>query len=707
MKFSWLLIVLFFCSQLLFSQNFADKGYYLIDSLVIDELSTDDKKLIDSCLSIYHNTSDETTKINSLTFLSEEMIHDDWIKYQKIQFKLIEKALNKKQTPSAKHNLLIQKAEALNNIGYNYKSIGNLSLALDYYNQSLKIEEEIEHKNGEASTLNNIGSVYQIKGEVEKALKYFNKAIKISIDNNNKEGIDLSYINIGHIYQSQGKINDALKCYNKSLKIQEEIGNLLGMGYSLNNIGFIYQSQEEYPEALSYHQKSLKIREKIGVKSDIAQSLVNIGSIYELTKEYDTALKYFNKSLKIQKKIGDKNGYAISLNHIGYINDQIGNNKLALEYYQQCLQIFNKIGHKKTIGNICYNIGAIYHEEGDYPLALSYTTKSLKLNREIGYPEYIKRSANLLSQIYEKQGKGLQALEMHKLFINMRDSINNIKTQKITIKHNLQYEFDKKEALAKVEHEKELVLTAAEKKQQKMITLGVSIGLILIVVFSVIIVNRLRISNTQKLIIEQKNAENELLLGEIHHRVKNNLQVISSLLGLQERNMDDVSAKAAILEGKERVKSMGLIHKMLYQNDNYSGVEMDGYVQKLVTGLLDSFGMGESKIQLDIDFSKLKLDVDTAIPMGLIINELVINALKYAYNNTEEPALKLKLKKQNNDLVLEIADNGKGKIVDLDSSNSFGMKLVKSLSRQLGGKLLITENNGLNIQINITDYKLV
>ena len=198
-----------------------------------------------------------------------------------------------------------------------------------------------------------------------------------------------------------------------------------------------------------------------------------------------------------------------------------------------------------------------------------------------------------------------------------------------------------------------------------------------------------------------------MLLGEIHHRVKNNLQVISSLLSLQERSIDDVSAKAAILEGKERVKSMGLIHKMLYQNDNYAGVEMDDYAQQLISSLLDSFGMNGSKIKLDINFSKLKLDVDTAIPVGLIINELVINSLKYAYDKTASPQLKVNLTETSAELLLEVADNGSGSANALINSKSFGMKLIKSLSRQLGGSLSITENEGISIKINITDYKLV
>jgi len=209
------------------------------------------------------------------------------------------------------------------------------------------------------------------------------------------------------------------------------------------------------------------------------------------------------------------------------------------------------------------------------------------------------------------------------------------------------------------------------------------------------------------MLIEEKNTENELLLGEIHHRVKNNLQVISSLLSLQERNITDKTAKAAILEGKERVQSMGLIHKLLYQENNFAGIDMNDYVQKLVDGLLDSFGVSKEEMELDIDFSKIELDVDTAVPIGLMINELVINSLKYAFEGTEKPKLTVKIEEKNQQLILQVEDNGNGDVESILKAKSFGMKLIRSLSRQINGVLEIEKHIGLCFKISINDYKKV
>ena len=206
--------------------------------------------------------------------------------------------------------------------------------------------------------------------------------------------------------------------------------------------------------------------------------------------------------------------------------------------------------------------------------------------------------------------------------------------------------------------------------------------------------------------LQKQNMQNELLLGEIHHRVKNNLQMVSSLLSLQEKNLDDNMAKRAIKEGKERIKSMELIHKMLYQNDNFTGIEMKVYIKSLVTELLESFGKQDA-VNLDIAFQSIRLDVDTAIPIGLLINELTINALKYAYQNIENPALTIDLRENEDRLILTVQDNGTGKVDDVVNSKSFGMKLVNSLTRQLNGSLNIDVRNGLCFVMVFNDYKVV
>ena len=370
-------------------------------------------------------------------------------------------------------------------------------------------------------------------------------------------------------------------------------------------------------------------------------------------------------------------------------------------------KLFQMIGFKQAIGNVYYNIGTLYLEEARPKLAIEYGNGALEISEELGFPEYIKRSAKLLSDAYAEEDQDELSLSMYKLFITMRDSINNINTQRASIEKDLEYEYQKQEALTQAAHENEIALSEAKKKQQSLVLWSILVGLILVVLFAIFIVSRLKITQRQKKIIEEKNHENELLLGEIHHRVKNNLQIISSLLSLQEKSLDDEPAKQAILAGKERVKSMGLIHKMLYQNDNYSGIEMQEYVKNLLDGLLDSFGIQKNTVHTNLDIDQMRLDVNTAIPIGLIINELIVNTFKYAYQQTDALQLGLKLHLKTDSILLEVKDNGSGKVDTIENSTSFGYKLVRSLVRQINGNLSIEDSDGLSYSISIKDFKIV
>ncbi|WP_317898714.1 sensor histidine kinase [Aurantibacillus circumpalustris] len=208
--------------------------------------------------------------------------------------------------------------------------------------------------------------------------------------------------------------------------------------------------------------------------------------------------------------------------------------------------------------------------------------------------------------------------------------------------------------------------------------------------------------NHEKSLVDKKNTENELLLAEIHHRVKNNLQVVSSLLSLQEKSMKSEDAKMEIRRGKERIRSMELVHKMLYSANSFSGIEMKDYVKKLSEGLIESFGIHSNEIQLEIDFPKIILDVDTAIPVGLILNELIINALKHAKKEAVKLELKIQLLvKDKTWLQLNVSDNGHGGISEVQSSNSFGLRIIQALIRQLNGELTIEENDGIHYSITL------
>lgn len=193
--------------------------------------------------------------------------------------------------------------------------------------------------------------------------------------------------------------------------------------------------------------------------------------------------------------------------------------------------------------------------------------------------------------------------------------------------------------------------------------------------------------NTElQLLIDQKS----LLLKEIHHRVKNNLQTVSSLLSLQTRATNDETVKKAIGVGQSRLKSISLLHQKLYQRDELQKIEMEGYIDDLSTYILKSANYHDKNIQLKIKTTDIALDLDTAIPIGLIINELITNAIKHSFDEVEHCFIHIEMERnpEKGTYKLEIITNGKSipKNLDIDKLQSTGLRLVKNLSRQLQGK---------------------
>ncbi len=215
-----------------------------------------------------------------------------------------------------------------------------------------------------------------------------------------------------------------------------------------------------------------------------------------------------------------------------------------------------------------------------------------------------------------------------------------------------------------------------------------------------------RLIADQKHIIENALVEKDSLLKEIHHRVKNNLQMVSSLLSLQTKNTRSKAAIVALEEGKSRVKAMALIHQKLYQNDDLSVIEMQGYIESLINSVQSVYKKGGHNISITIDAEGTELDIDRAIPFGLILNELVSNSFKYAFpENDENGKIYIHLSKNGEQGFFEYTDNGVGLPDDADerAHSSMGIRLMNRLVNQLQSKLNIDkQSEGVRFWFNFS-----
>jgi two-component sensor histidine kinase len=203
-------------------------------------------------------------------------------------------------------------------------------------------------------------------------------------------------------------------------------------------------------------------------------------------------------------------------------------------------------------------------------------------------------------------------------------------------------------------------------------------------------------------------AEKEILLKEIHHRVKNNLQIVSSLLSLQSRQVQDARIFEALCDSQNRVRSMSLIHEKLYQSHDLARIDLADYIRGLTTHLYHSYGAGAKGIMLEIEAAPVVLNVDTAIPCGLILNELVSNALKHGFPEGTVGKIEIELTEgKNNQIKLKVSDNGVGMVPECDwqNSSSLGLQLVNTLVSQINGRLELEPTQGTCWQISFAAVK--
>ncbi len=416
----------------------------------------------------------DTTRATLLSSLAEaESEEGVWQKYNSEALALAEKNI-----PGAKGKerraFLRVKAAALNNGGYDKETKGDLSTALIYYSESLKIEEELQDEVSIAIVLNNIADIYETQGYVSRALDYYSRSLKLNEKRNNKIGIAQAYNNIGFIYSNQGDLDKALEFYQKSYKIKKELNNKQGLALSLSNIGYILQKKKSFFKAMSYYLLALKSATEIKDKELMSQIHTNIGGILQLQGDEEMAIKNFRTGLRLSQDVGDKDGLAHHSN----------------------------------------SLGKIYLSKGLPDSALYFGTRSMDYAKEIGSPLLISHAAELLKDSYKAKGNAAKALEYFELYFKMNDSISNEETKKATYKQQLTYEYDKKETLAKAEQEKKDVENASAIKRQRILTWSIGIGLLMVIIFSVFLYKRFlltqkqkKIIEEQKMIVDEKNTE--------------------------------------------------------------------------------------------------------------------------------------------------------------------------------------------------------
>lgn len=579
----------------------------------------------------------------------------------------------------------------------------------------------------------------------DEALEKFEQYIAYQKSNGNLKKLTFGYQTAGSLYAREKKEDKASEYLQIAHENYLALGDKRRLGSTLRALGSLSRRIGDYPKALEHYLSALEIfrdSKDLGNQSRVHNSL---GILYSYLEDDDKAGIHFMKNYEYAISVGNKR---IAANALSNYSSTISSNSDRRPYMFKALELYKEINLSRETARTHYNLGHNYANDlNKSDSALFYFVKALDYyNSESKTPpQELKQQ---MAKLYAKSNQKSKALvllkevekeiknnkELHdlrqsygtiSLTYAMLDDYKNayhyrvlrqeVNDSLMTIENNnalaeLETSYKVKEKTLTIENlETKTALSEAEIARSRIVGGFLFSGLVVLG----LLFNKIRRKNTkiesQNKIITESLAEKETLLREIHHRVKNNLQIISSLLNIQSRSVKDVKAREAMQVGKNRVHSMSLIHQRLYDKKNLIGVHVGGYLTTLTRDLCDTYSTSSGKIDVRTDIDNLELDVDTIIPIGLIVNELITNCLKYAFPNNRDGVISVSLNEVDDYLLLVVEDNGIGLSEEqLERSRLvFGHKLIRAFKKKLKADIEITSNDGTQVRLVIRNYQMI
>jgi two-component system, sensor histidine kinase PdtaS len=644
---------------------------------------------------------------------------------------------------------------------------GDNQRALEYYKYALDAFRKLKDKDNEAKILGNIGTVRKVLGEHEQALKDYTKALEIYNASGNKAGMASIEGSLGMLNKEFGDYSEALDHLRRSAALYEEVEDWKGVNRQLGNIGVIYRAQGNLTKALEYYFRALKMAEEQGMKENISARLSNIGIIYKEQGDRKRALEYLHRALAIDQETGMRRDMALKLGNIGIVHSELNEFDKALDFYNRALKIDTELGVKDGIARHTGNIGNVYKKQADratdpterralllkaldhyerayqmsvelqnrayiaadlitiasvhialknWSLAEKPLLEALTIAREGKYILYEREAHGKLADLFEAKGEFKQAYGHYHRYVVLRDSLmNDDKSREIT-RLELQFNYDMKAMADSLRFESIKAVKDLELRQRessiRTLQLGIAVFLALIAAL-VFVLRRLTFSNRtvlrQKSELESLLAEKDVLMKEIHHRVKNNLQIVSSLLSLQSSfSKDGPEAEGELKKALMRINSMSILHKELYSGEDITKVNLQEYIQELFQQIRVFFDK-DLKLDVSMDISdSIMLETEKAIPIGLILNELVTNTIKHNVLKKGEGRIRLLIKEIDDKLEFHYSDRSDesdgqeagGQATPM--TKGFGSHLIEIFAKKLKATMETRLGNGLEFTMRFS-----
>ncbi|WP_421977373.1 histidine kinase dimerization/phosphoacceptor domain -containing protein [Roseivirga seohaensis] len=584
-------------------------------------------------------------------------------------------------------------------------------------------QNALNYYSAQQDTANIIDATYQIayskqlQNDYDSTLFFAKEVVYLAEKSQNTVSVISGRLMLSSVHNHLGQYPESLQELNRSKILAENTPNNKSVIIDiLNRESFIYYSLGEYDESADRISQIIEILKPEGDARKLNIWSNNLASVFSLCNcvSFEKRKAVLKESINYAKQANFTYGKAFAYKHLADTYRDANQFDSTKYYLEQIEVLLPEINKPDFTGLVSVAQGSYWANVDNNKRAISYFLKGYNIWKTLGKKKDQMDIALYLNNLYQKQKDYANAHKFLNTYVALKDSLFSEEKIREVKELELAYDFRQKQMTDSLKNAERLLKSEYETTLQKRSKLMILFVGVAILIGAIIIyygfIKQKKLSQLLQVKTDQVESElhqKELLLTEIHHRVKNNFQILSSLLELQAKGVDDQATKDLISEGKSRVRSMALIHNQLYDNDSLT-IHLAGYLQNLINEIQKSFEGQTSEVKMDVD-PNFTLDIDNMVPLGLIANELVTNAFKYATKNNNQLKLEVSLYEKNGQSVFVFKDNGPGlpSSFDIKTTKSTGIWLISRLTLQLHGRYEYEYDNGAVFKIYFTQSEFV
>lgn len=553
----------------------------------------------------------------------------------------------------------------------------------------------------ERSALKGIANAYHVLGiiafyqdDFSGALQNYSESLAIRKAIGDRKGISASQNNMAIIYSDMGNYPEALKSHYASLKIEEENGDKQAAGLSYNNIGVVNEALEEYEEAIRNYEKAIALGKEANDKQGMGNAYNNIGIVRKKQGRYEEALKNYLLALELRKEVGYPKGIFESYNNIGIIYYTLGNYEEALKNHALSLAISTKANYELGMANSRLNTGIVYLKQKQFEKAEPLLKNALTYYQNIHYKQNMVEAYEALTALYNDQGDYKQAMHYLRLYVAQKDSLVNDNSKKELLQSAMNYEYEKKEAVAKVEQEKKEAIQNEElEKRSTQIKLYLALCVLIVIVFVGIFLQMRNKRNTEKLRMENSLIELEqkaLRLQMNPHFIFNALNSIQEFI--TENNQSSA---------RKYLSKFARLMRLIMENSAQKTVSLQNEIDVLNDYLELTRLRFPEKFSFRIDVDE-QIDAEACEIPPMLLQPFVENAVLHGLAAKESDGkIGIHFRKKQEVIECVIEDNGIGRKLAMEkkrhSHQSTGMLVTEERLRAFG------EQNAVKTSLQIVD----